>query len=321
LYSDNPIITLVAQQGGVSTTFSYNWLSACGGTVEPPTNTPPTVVGVIPAQTVNVGQPFSYVIPGGTFSDTQTPTQLTLSVAGLPAGLRFTAPATISGVATVTGVNTVTVTATDPGGLSTSTRFLLTVTGSEVVTPPAGFAISGVTTVSCVVVDVARGQRQVTFVPQYSGLTGQPVSFSVVNELVSTQAAGPYTLRLYSDNPVITLVAQQGGVSSTFSYNWLSACGSRQGRVGVLAEAALQVRVLGNPLEGDELLLDVRGAQGQLLTVRVLDERGYPAADPVYRPAAESVERLQVQLPGSGGVYVLQVSIPGQQQSVKVLKR
>ncbi|GAB3753153.1 hypothetical protein GCM10028817_18540 [Spirosoma pomorum] len=320
LYSDNPVITLVAQQGGVSSTFSYNWLSACGGSVEPPTNTPPTVVGVIPAQTASVGQPFSYVIPAGTFSDAQTPTQLTLSVAGLPAGLVFTAPATISGVATATGVSTVQVTATDPGGLSASTSFQLTVTGGT-VSPPAGFAISGVTTVSCVVVDAARGQRQVTFVPQYTGLSGQPVTFSVTNELAATTAPGPYTLRLYSDNPMITLVAQQGGVSNTFSYNWLSACGSSQGRVGVLAESTMQVRVLGNPVEGDELMVEVRGAQGQPLTARVLDERGYPAAEPLLRPSAEAVERLAFRLPGAGGVYVLQVSIPGQQQSLKVIKR
>jgi hypothetical protein len=314
------VITLVAQQGGVSSTFSYNWLASCGGTVEPSTNTPPTVVGVIPAQTASVGQPFSYVIPAGTFSDAQTPTQLTLSVAGLPAGLVFTAPATISGTPSVSGISAVQVTATDPGGLSASTSFQLTVTGGS-VTPPAGFAISGVTTVSCVVVDAARGQRQVTFVPQYTGLTGQPVSFSVVNELATTQTPGPYTLRLYSDNPVITLVAQQGGVSNTFSYNWLSACGSSQGRIGVLVESTLQVSVLGNPIEGDELTLDVRGAQGQPLTVRVLNERGYPAAEPLHRSAAEAIERLQVRVAGAGGVYLLQVSIPGQQQSVKVIKR
>ncbi|GAB3752957.1 beta strand repeat-containing protein [Spirosoma pomorum] len=319
LYSDNPVITLVAQQGGVTSTFAYNWLASCGGSVEPPTNTSPTVVNVIPAQTASVGQPFSYVIPGGTFSDAQTPTQLVLSVTGLPAGLRFTAPATISGVATVTGVSTVQVTATDPGSLSAGTSFQLTVSGS-VVSPPAGFAISGVTTVSCVVVDAARGQRQVTFIPQYSGLSGQPVSFSVVNELVSTQAPGPYSLRLYSDNPVITLVAQQGGVSNTFSYNWLSACGSSQGRVGVPVESTLQVKVLGNPMDGDELVVEVSGAAGQSLSMGVFDERGYPAAKPVDVAAAQSVERVVLRVGGASGAYLLRVSTPTQNQTVKVLK-
>jgi hypothetical protein len=183
-----------------------------------------------------------------------------------------------------------------------------------------GFAISGVTTVSCVVVDAARGQRQVTFVPQYTGLNGQPVTFSVTNELAATTAPAPYTLRLYSDNPVITLVAQQGGVSNTFSYNWLSACGSSQGRVGVLAESTMQVRVLGNPIEGDELVLEVSGVAGQRLSLDVVDERGYPAASSVDVAAAGSVERVVLRVSGSSGLYLLRVSTPTQRQTVKVLK-
>ncbi|GAB3763340.1 hypothetical protein GCM10028817_42700 [Spirosoma pomorum] len=323
LYNDNPVITLVAQQGGVTTTFRYNWLAGCDGNTPPtePVNTPPVVANPIPAQTATVGQFFSYLIPAGTFTDAQTPGQLTLRVTDLPAGLVFSAPATISGTPSVSGISTLTVIATDPGGLSTSAQLTLTVQPSGIVSPPSGFALSGVTTVRCETVDAARGERRVTFTPQYMGLSGEPVSFSIVNELGATTAAGPYTLRLYSDNPVITLVAQQGGVNSTFSYNWLVGCGSSQGRVGVLSESILQVRVLGNPFVGDDLELEVKGADGQPLTVRVSDERGYPAAELVYRETAQSVERLPVRVAGAGGVYLLQVSIPGQQQTVKVIKR
>jgi hypothetical protein len=320
LYSDNPIITLVAQQGGVSSTFSYNWLASCGGTVDPPINTPPTVVGVIPAQTGSVGQPFSYVIPAGTFNDAQTPNQLTLSVAGLPAGLVFTAPSTISGTPSVSGTSPVTVTATDPGGLSASTSFQLTVQGSGGIVPPSGFALSGVTTIRCETVDAARGERRVSFTPQYTGLTGEPVSFSIVNELGATTAAGPYTLRLYTDNPVITLVAQQGGVSTTYRYNWLNGCGSSQGRVGVPTESPMQVRVLGNPMEGDELVVEISGAAGQRLSLGVVDERGYPAATSVNVAEATFMERVVLRIGGSGGVYLLQVQTPTQRQTIKVLK-
>jgi hypothetical protein len=322
LYSDNPVITLVAQQGGATTTYRYNWLAGCEGTTPPvdPVNTPP-VVSPIPAQTATVGQLFSYGIPGGTFTDAQTPTQLVLSVTGLPTGLVFTAPATISGTPSVSGITTVTVTATDPGGLSVRTRFTLTVQSSELVTPPSDFAIGGVTTIRCETVDAARGERRVTFTPQYTGLTGEPVSFSIVNELGATTAAGPYTLRLYSDNPVVTLVAQQGGVSSRFSYNWLSGCGSSQGRVGVLSESTMQVRVLGNPLVGDELVVVVSGAAGQRLRLGVVDERGYPAAPDVEVAAASTVERVVLRVGGSGGVYLLQVQTPTQRQTIKVIKQ
>ena len=41
---------------------------------------------------------------------------------------------------------------------------------------------------------------------------------------------GPYTLNLYTDNPVITLSATQSGANTLFAYNWLSACSSSTGQ-------------------------------------------------------------------------------------------
>jgi hypothetical protein len=323
LYTDNPVITLVAQQGSATTSFRYNWLAGCNGSTPPvdSLNTPPVVVSPIGGQTATVGQPFSYVIPAGTFSDAQTPTQLTLSVAGLPAGLVFTAPSTISGTPSVSGTSPVTVTATDPGGLSASTSFVLTVQGSEVVVPPSGFALSGVTTIRCETVDAARGERRVSFMPQYTGLTGEPVSFSIVNELGSTMAAGPYTLRLYSDNPVITLVAQQGGVSTTYRYNWLNGCGSSQGRVGVPTESPMQVRVLGNPLTSPDVTVEIRGAAGKPLELSVTDMTGRTRA---YQRVdqASSVEVHTMPLKsGAGGLLLLQVRTPSQSQTIKLIQQ
>ncbi|MBD2699724.1 endonuclease/exonuclease/phosphatase family protein [Spirosoma sp. BT702] len=98
-------------------------------TVLPPPNTPPTVANLIGSQTATVGQAYSFNIPSNTFTDAQTPGSLTLSVSGLPAGLNFTAPNVISGTpsTTVGSPFTVTVKATDPGSLSVSTTFQLTV--------------------------------------------------------------------------------------------------------------------------------------------------------------------------------------------------
>lgn len=70
---------------------------------------------------------------------------------------------------------------------------------------PGTFAITGVNTIACQV--VTAGERRLTFAPTYAGLSGSPVSFSVVRELVPTTNAGPYTLNMYTDNPVITLKA------------------------------------------------------------------------------------------------------------------
>ncbi|NDU99353.1 putative Ig domain-containing protein, partial [Spirosoma terrae] len=119
----------------------------------------------------------------------------------------------------------VTVTATDPGSLTASTSFAITVSPVSSTTNPGGtFAITGVTPVSCVT--ISAGQRNVTFTPVYTGTNGSAITFSVVNETVPTTNAGPYTLRLYTDNPVITLKAEQSGVVSTYSYNWLASCGT-----------------------------------------------------------------------------------------------
>ena len=225
LYTDNSVITLQARQSGASTSFAYNWLSACSSSTG---NTPPTVASPVPPQSATVGIAYTLSL-AGVFTDAETPNSLVLSVTGLPAGLSFVAPSTISGTPSMSGVSTVTVTATDPGSMSASTSFTLTVNPAAGTPPPptGTFSITSVQTISCEV--LSAGQRRLTFNPQYAGLNGAPVSFSVVNELAPTTNPGPYTLNLYTDNPVITLRAVQSGIASSFAYNWLSACSSSTG--------------------------------------------------------------------------------------------
>ena len=91
---------------------------------------------------------------------------------------------------------------------------------------PTTFAITGVTGVSCAT--VTANSRRLTFTPVYSGATGQPITFAVVNETPPTTNPGPYSLTLYLDNPTITLKASQLGLpgEATFSYMWTAACSS-----------------------------------------------------------------------------------------------
>ncbi|GAB3999539.1 hypothetical protein GCM10028807_50050 [Spirosoma daeguense] len=92
-------------------------------------NCAPVVANVIPPQSVTVGQAFSYTIPANTFTDAETPNSLSLSVVGLPAGLNFVAPATITGTvsASASSVYSVTVVASDPAGGAVSTLLSLNV--------------------------------------------------------------------------------------------------------------------------------------------------------------------------------------------------
>ncbi|MFD2569252.1 putative Ig domain-containing protein [Spirosoma soli] len=312
LYSDNPVITLQAQQAGVTTSFVYNWLAACqnnqGGQ-----NTPPTVATPVANQTATQGQFFSLDL-GGTFTDAQTPNSLLLSATGLPQGLSLTG-STLSGTASVSGVSTVTLTATDPGSLSVSTSFTLTVLPQS-MTSTAPFAITGVTTLSCTPV----GDRiNLSFTPQYAGLSGGPVSFSVVNELLPTTQPGPYSLSLYSDNPVITLQAQQAGVTTSFVYNWLAACNS-QARVGAKAEVPLTVTLLGNPVE-DEFVVRLEGAKGHRVQLLLTDMSGQVVTE---RSVDVTSTKHQEQFnlgKRSAGLYLLRVSTKQETITVKVVKQ
>ncbi|MBC8153843.1 MAG: lamin tail domain-containing protein, partial [Bacteroidetes bacterium] len=184
---------------------------------------------------------------------------------------------------------------------------------------PGGFAIASVSTTACEV--LSPGERRVTFTPVYSGASGSPISFSVVNELPPTTAPGPYVLRLYTDNPVITLRASQSGLVATFGYQWLAACGSGSPRLGVAELAApLRVTVLGNPLQDQSVRVRVAGTCGQALRLLVTEVGGNVIAERFSQSPASSEEYV-LELGGRGvGTLLLRASTPSQAQTVKLIK-
>ncbi|WP_460946971.1 FG-GAP-like repeat-containing protein [Spirosoma daeguense] len=189
-------------------------------------NCAPTVANVLPPQSTTLGNAFSYTLPANTFTDAETPNSLTLSVVGLPAGLSFVAPNLITGVpsTTVGSPFSVTVVATDPGGLSVSTTFGLSVQSRS-------FAISGITMLDCN--HVSYYERRINFTVSFEQTNGQPISLSVVNETLSITINEPYQLTVFTDNPVIVFKASQQGTpgEASFSYNWLSYCSNGNPRV------------------------------------------------------------------------------------------
>jgi hypothetical protein len=316
LYTDNSVVTLQAVQSGISSSFAYNWLSACGGS-NPPANTPPTVANPVGPQSATVGVGYTLSL-ASVFTDAETPNQLTLSVSNLPAGLNFVAPSTISGTPSTSGVSTVTVTATDPGSMSASTSFTLTVNPAGGTPPPtATFSITGVQTISCQV--LSAGQRRLTFNPQYAGLDGSPVSFSVVNELLPTTNPGPYSLDLYTDNPVITLSGVQGGVASQFSYGWLSACnpGARQAAEPVSGWVA---RLVGNPVIGT-LVVDITGAEGHRLELSLVDGSGQAITRRSVTPVSTTHREVMDVSSAGGGMLLLRVEDGVRSQTLKVIRQ
>lgn len=104
---------------------SGDLISSTGSFTVSVNNTAPVYnTGSLVDQVAPENQPFSYTIPAGAFTDPSND-PLTYNVSGLPAWLSFNAATlTFSGTAPWgTGSSTVAVTATDPGGLSTSATF------------------------------------------------------------------------------------------------------------------------------------------------------------------------------------------------------
>ncbi|WP_460952479.1 putative Ig domain-containing protein, partial [Spirosoma daeguense] len=314
LYTDNPTIVLKATQGGSlgESSFTYNWLANCSA---PQPNTPPRVNIPLTGQTAQAGQGFGYTIPQTTFTDNESPHTLVLSVGGLPTGMSFSPPTQIGGIPTVSGVYTVTVTATDPGGLSVPATFQLTVLPAG---QASGFAITGVQTLSCA--SASGGRRSVTFTPQYSGLDGSPVSFSIVNELLPTTNSGPYTLALYPDNPRLQLQAQQGGATASYTYDWLAACSAPARHGLVELGSGLQVKVLGNPLVGSSVALEISGIIGQWVVVNLVDLQGHKLGGARIERSEER-EQLRLRVDRSAGVLLLEVHTVTERQVIRLLQK
>ncbi|MDB5243677.1 MAG: C-terminal target protein, partial [Spirosoma sp.] len=195
--------------------------------------------------------------------------------------------------------------------------------GSSPPPPPISlFSITGVTPVSCAT--VTAGERRLTFTPQYAGVTGQPISFSVVNEMLPTTSPGPYTLRLYTDNPTITLKAKQTGTvgEASFNYNWLAVCnGGGAPRLGASLEptAKLQVKLLGNPLR-EAVEVEVRGGENRPLHLSLTDMMGRVVGESrTERASASEHYRFDVSTL-SPGALLLRTSTQGQTEVVRVLK-
>ncbi|GAB3987375.1 hypothetical protein GCM10028807_07340 [Spirosoma daeguense] len=200
-------ITVVATDPGslsVSTTFQL--------TIAPPPNTAPTVAQPIGPQSATFGVVYSFVIPAGTFTDTETPSGLTLNVSGLPAGLSFTAPATISGTpsTTVGSPFTVTVVATDPGSLSVSTTFQLTILPPPNTAPTVVNPIGSQTATLGVAYSFAIPAGTFTDTETPSGLTfsvsGLPAGLSftapaTISGTPSTTVGSPFTVTVVATDP------------------------------------------------------------------------------------------------------------------------
>ena len=77
--------------------------------------------------------------------------------------------------------------------------------------------------------------------------------------------------------------------------------------------------VLGNPLVGESVEVEVRGAAGQRLHLQTVNGQGRVISQ-ITLEQARPVERATLKLDPSAGLYFLRISTPTRRQVVKVLK-
>ena len=299
-------------------------------TVSPAPTTPPTpgsfaIVGVttVSCTTLSAGQRALTFSPQYSGLD-GTPVSFSVANELLPT----TAPGPYT-LSLYTDNPVITLKATQNGTQASFAYNWLVVCGGTTPPPPpptptGTFSITGVTTVSCTT--VSAGLRTVSFTPRYAGLDGTPVSFSVANELLPTTAPGPYTLNLYTDNPVITLKATQSGTQASFAYNWIVACnggapGGPSARVGAGSEltSKLKATILPNPVS-QEFRIRIEGAQGQAVRLELSDLSGHSMLNKSVDVSSDDhQESLRFSEPGRG-MYLLRVSTGQQAVTLKVIR-
>ncbi|MVM39241.1 hypothetical protein GO730_19570 [Spirosoma sp. HMF3257] len=304
LDTSNPLITLIAQQDGVLSSYNYQWLAGCNTTTP---NRPPTTTG-IPPQATQTGQAYQLSL-ANYFADPDG-NPLTYIVSGLPSTLNLTG-VIISGTPASTGSFPISVTAVDPSGLFVSTSFQLTVNGA---TQP--FTLASVSTNGCQ--NLGGNQWQVTFTPHYTGLTGEQIVLAMTNGVITTQA-GPYSQTLSTDQPLLTLIAQQGNTTSAYNYFWLVACTGSARQAAREVGNGLQVNVFGNPVQSQQVELEIKGVMGSWVEVTVMDMQGRCHHQQRLDWPTDS-GRVNLPLAPGIGTQLVQVRTEGQVRTVKLLK-
>lgn len=360
-------------------------------------NTAPSTTGLA-NQTLTIGQSVQLDVAPA-FSDAETPGSLTFTATGLPTGLNLTG-SIISGNTSLTGIATVTVKATDPGSLSVSTQFTLTVLPTPVVgsplqllnplyncqtgafhfntsggdgTPIEYYAVPGITgwttnpdqfvdretrtaadaqpillrarqsgkevsllwdiraqcplgnTTSLRLVAPSYSCSSGAFTFQTTGGDGSAIEFMAIGITGWTTNPNQFVdreTRTAADAPVITLRARQNGLEVSYEWNIRSVCPVGSFRAGAATEqmADLQVSVLGNPIRGTSVEVEITGAQDQPLLLQAFSESGR-LINSYQVERASAIQRQQLEVGKSaGGLLFLRVTTPTQHKTVKVIQ-
>ncbi|RRB18008.1 hypothetical protein EHT87_06970 [Larkinella knui] len=299
-----------------------------GGNKPPQPPVPTVLIAPLVAQ---VGVPFSGTLVA--FTDPEGGA-LTYTLTGLPAGLSLEMPnRIISGVPTQAGTFVLTYQATDGPGASNSVSFQLTVNPAETTTVTGSFE-GYLDKLDC------GGIRGWVW-DRNKANTPLTVEFYTESSPGNITVLGSTLANIYRQD-----LKDAGKGNGAHAYNFTAPAGLTNGTL-VLARILgstyllkgspkayqcagarlsaepiedLQVAVLGNPVVGDQVELEVRGAAGERLEIQLTDLQGRAVAhQTVEKPAV--VERLRISVAGQApGLLLLRVNTLKKTKALSILK-
>jgi hypothetical protein len=305
----------------------------CQGGTTPPANKQP----VAPSPTVliaplsaQVGVPFSGTLAA--FTDPESGT-LSYGLSGLPSSLSINASSrVISGTPTEAGDFALTYTATDPQGATNSVSFVLTVNPAETTTVTGSFE-GYLDKVECGTIrgwvwDRNKPNTPVTVEFYTSSTVLGSVVASIYRADLKTAGKGngahgysfdvPAALKdgttrvIYSRVQGSTYILKDSGKPLT--------CNSAT-RLSAETASDLQVTVLGNPVLGPAIEVEIRGAEGQPLRLQLTDASGRL----ISQHQIETAKAIEQQTLPVGqqpsGLLLLRVSSGSKNVTLKVLKQ
>jgi len=339
-----PITINVRQNGVQGSSFIFDLKAYCITPSPPPVNTAPTVTNAVGPQSAVVGTAYSLNI-GSVFTDSQTPIALSLLAVGLPAGLSLNGMV-ITGTPSVSGVSIITLRATDPGGLSNTTTFVLTVNPPSITIPPSATTstpINPTAITSCGSPANTVGQAlQVTGLGNINCLAG---TFRVITtggngsainyaNMVGLNNTDPTNCQRVLDNPDMVRainnpnsdvgtfqirVTQGGTTSNTFVFNFKQHCTGGGARIAHEIQDDLHVLLLGNPVLQEWVEVEVQAAHNEPIVFRVVGIQGQQVSIRQVDTPGEVV-RQRLWLGEASGVFLLQVTTPTRSKTIKLVR-
>ncbi|GAB3906111.1 hypothetical protein GCM10028803_37970 [Larkinella knui] len=307
----------------------------CAGTATP-TNQPPVPPANIPALTATVNTPYSQSLPP--FTDPEK-TPLTYNLTGLPAGLNFNKTTLlISGTPQTAGVSSLTYTATDQPGLSKTVLVSLTV-GTTPTTPPPT-TVSGnfdgyLDKVECGTIrgwvwDRDKGNTAFT-VEFYTenparvwGTTTANIFRQDLKDAGKGNGAHAYSFTVpaeLKDNTERLIYGRVLGSTYVLKGSPKALkCPPANARLTAEPVEELSVVILGNPVNGREITVEVRGAQGQPLRLELTDVLGRLVTEQLVKEAG-AVEQQKLSVgPSASGLLLLRVVSGQRSVTLKALR-